>query len=258
MKTYVVGNWKMHFDINQSSVYLHKICRRLTARRGVAVAVAPSFLALQPLNLQMARHQHQGIYLAAQNVATKDEGAYTGEISAVQLRSLVQFAIVGHSERRHIYGETNKDIRAKVLQCRKNRITPILCVGETAGERDFGETQDVLRDQVLSGVSEIGKDELDKIIIAYEPVWAISSTGEAQLASPSEVAQNVAFIRKLLTETYGKEAEETPILYGGSVNATNAGGYLTVPGVNGLLVGGASLILDEFCGIVEVAKRVRK
>ena len=90
MKTYVVGNWKMHFDINQSSVYLHKICRRLTARRGVAVAVAPSFMALQPLSLQMARHQHQGVYLCAQNVATKDEGAYTGEVSAQQLRGVVQ------------------------------------------------------------------------------------------------------------------------------------------------------------------------
>lgn len=258
MKTYVVGNWKMHFDINQSSVYLHKICRRLTARRGVAVAVAPSFMALQPLALQMARHQHQGIYLCAQNVATKDEGAYTGEVSAQQLRGVVQYCIVGHSERRHIFGETNKDVRAKVAQCRKNRITPILCVGETAGERDFGETRDVLRDQVLSGVSEVAKDEIDKIIIAYEPVWAISSTGEAQLASPDEVAKNVRFIRDLLEQTYGEEAKSTPILYGGSVNATNAGGYLTVPGVNGLLIGGASLILDEFCDIVEVAKRVSK
>ena len=140
----------------------------------------------------------------------------------------------------------------------RNKITPILCIGETESERAFGETADVIRDQLLGGLSEIGDDMVDKVIIAYEPIWAISSTKEAKLASPDEVHEVVKLIRKVLTDTYGKKkAENMPVLFGGSVNPSNAGGYLTVPGVNGLLVGGSSLILSEFTGIIETAKRVR-
>ena len=140
----------------------------------------------------------------------------------------------------------------------RNKITPILCIGETESERAFGETADVIRDQLLGGLSEIGEEDVSKVIVAYEPVWAISSAKSSKLASPDEVAEEIRLIREILTEVYGeKTAEETPILFGGSVNPSNAGAYLTVPGVNGLLIGSASLILSEFTDIIEVAKRVK-
>ena len=133
-----------------------------------------------------------------------------------------------------------------------------MCIGETESERAFGETADAIRDQLASGLSQVGDDELDKIVIAYEPVWAISSVKSAKLATPDEVAEVVRLIRETLKEIYGKDAaENVPVLFGGSVNASNAGSYLTVPGVNGLLIGGASLILGEFVDIIEIAKRVR-
>jgi triosephosphate isomerase len=149
-------------------------------------------------------------------------------------------------------------IAKKVGAAIRNRITPILCIGETESERAFGETADVIRDQLLGGLSEVGDDDLSKVIVAYEPVWAISSTKSSKIASPDEIADVVKLIRKTLADTYGiKATEGVPVLFGGSVNPSNAGAYLTVPGVNGLLVGGASLILNQFIDIIEVAKRVR-
>ena len=222
--------------------------------RDVEVVVAPSTLALQPLSLQIDRHKMK---LAAQNAFYRDYGAFTGEISFSQLRGLVDYAIVGHSERRYIFGENDKMIQKKVAAAVRNKITPILCIGETESERAFGETRDVIRDQLMGGLSEVGDDGISKVMVAYEPVWAISSTKAAKLASPDEIAEAVKLIREILTEMYGaKVAEKVPVLFGGSVNSSNAGAYLTVPGVNGLLVGGASLILSEFVDIIGVAKRV--
>ena len=149
-------------------------------------------------------------------------------------------------------------IQKKVAAAVRNKITPILCVGETESERAFGETADVIRDQVIGGLADVSEEDIDKVIIAYEPVWAISSTKAAKLASPDDVAEAVKLIREILREIYDKETvEKLPILFGGSVNPSNAGAYLTVPGVNGLLIGGSSLILSEFTGIIEIAKRVR-
>ena len=149
-------------------------------------------------------------------------------------------------------------IQKKVAGAIRNKITPILCIGETESERAFGETADVIRDQLVGGLSEVADDELSKVIIAYEPVWAISSTKASKLAAPDDIADAVKLIRKTLEETYGKEvAEKVPVLFGGSVKPSNAGAYLTVPGVNGLLIGGSSLILSEFTDIIEVAKRVK-
>ena len=205
--------------------------------------------------MQVDRHK---IKLCAQNAFYRDYGAFTGEISFSQLRGIVDYAIVGHSERRYILGEDDKMIAKKVAGAIRNKITPILCIGETESERAFGETADVIRDQLVGGLSEVSDDDIDKVIIAYEPVWAISSTKSAKLATPDEVAEVVKLIRKNLADIYGtKVAENIPVLFGGSVNPSNAGAYLTVPGVNGLLVGGASLILGEFIDIIETAKRVR-
>ena len=256
MKTYIVGNWKLNFTVGEASIYLHKLLKTLPNYRDLEVVVAPSFLALQPLSLQIDRHKMK---LAAQNGFYRDTGAYTGEVSFAQLRGMVNYAIIGHSERRYVLREDDKMIAKKVAAAIRNRITPILCIGEIESERTFGETADVIRDQLIGGLSEVSDDELSKVIIAYEPVWAISSAKSARLAAPDEIREVVNLIRKTLVDTYGaKSAEEVPVLFGGSVNATNAGGYLMIPGVNGLLVGSASLILSEFVDIIDKAKRVRE
>ena len=157
MKTYIVGNWKMNFTIGESSIYLHKLLRRISPVRGMQIAVAPSLIALQPLSLQLDRKK---IKLVAQNCCSKDFGAYTGETAVAQLRGLVDFCIVGHSERRYVFNETDKEIRDKVAACVRNNIAAILCIGETESERAFGETADVIRDQLSSGLSEIGDDDI--------------------------------------------------------------------------------------------------
>ena len=254
MKTYVVGNWKLNFNVGEASIYLHKLQKKLPNYRDVEVIVAPPILALQPLSLQIDRHKMK---LAAQNAFYRDFGAYTGETSFNQLRGLVDYVIIGHSERRHIFGEDDKMIGKKVAAAIRNKITPILCVGEIESERAFGETADVLSDQIASGLMDVSEEDIDNVIIAYEPVWAISSTKAAKYASPEEVAEAVKMIRAGIEKIYGKKvAENLPILFGGSVNPSNAGAYLTVPGINGALMGGSSLILDEFIDIINIAKRV--
>ena len=255
MKTYIVGNWKLNFTIGEASIYLHKLLKSLPNYRDIEVVVAPSTIALQPLSLQIDRHKMK---LAAQNAFYRDYGAFTGEIAFSQLRGLVDYAIIGHSERRYIFREDDKMVAKKVAAAIRNKVTPILCIGETESERAFGETADVIRDQLIGGLSEVADDDLDKVVIAYEPVWAISSTKAAKLAAPDEIAEAVKLIRDNLAEVYGaKLSEQVPVLFGGSVNPSNAGAYLMVPGVNGLLMGGSSLILSEFTDIIETAKRVR-
>lgn len=255
MKSYIVGNWKLNFNVGEASVYLHKIQKKIANYRDIEVVVAPTALCLQPLSLQLERSK---IKLAAQNAFYQDFGAYTGEISFAELAGLVNYAIIGHSERRYIFHEDDKMIAKKVAAAIRNKITPILCIGETESERAFGETADVIRDQLLGGLSEIGAEDVSSVIVAYEPIWAISSTKDAKIATPDEIAEVVEMIRKNLKEVYGsKTAESVPVLFGGSVKPTNAGAYLTTPGVNGLLIGGASLILEQFTDIIDIAKRVK-
>ncbi len=255
MKTYIVGNWKLNFTVGEASIYLHKLLKAMPNYRDIEVVVAPSTIALQPLSLQIDRHVMK---LAAQNAFYRDFGAFTGEVSFSQLRSVVDYCIIGHSERRNILGESDKMVQKKVAAAIRNKITPILCVGELESERAFGETRDVIRDQLIGGLGEVSDDELDKVIIAYEPVWAISSTKGARAAGLEDISDAVILIREILDEVYGKgRAKDIPVLFGGSVNSSNAGAYLALPGVDGLLVGGASLILSEFVDIVKAAKRVR-
>ena len=255
MKTYIVGNWKMNFTVGESSVFLHKIMRKLHASRDLVVAVAPSTIALQPLSLQIDRRK---IKLAAQNTYQRDLGAFTGETAVSQLHGIVDYCIVGHSERRYIFHESDKDIRDKVAACIRNRITPILCIGETEAERTFNETKDVLHDQLFGGLSDVSIEDIPKVIIAYEPIWAISSTQGARIATPDDVADVAKMVRKMLSTTYGaKVADKVPFLFGGSVNTSNAGAYLTTPGVNGLLISKSSLTLDPFIDIIKIAKKVK-
>lgn len=254
MKTFIVGNWKMNFTVGEASIYLHKLLKRTKPAKNLEVVVAPSTIALQPLSLQADRKK---IKLSAQNFYFRDYGAYTGEVSIAQLKDIVDYSIVGHSERRYIFHETDKDIREKVAAAIRGGIRPILCIGETETERDFGETEGVLKDQLFGGLQDVSEEDLHKVIIAYEPVWAISSVKGTKLASPDDIQKSVDIIHKHLSAKFGKEiAEKIPVLYGGSVNPHNAEAYLSINGVNGLLIGGASLIADQFDAIIEIAKRV--
>ena len=250
-KKLIIGNWKMNLNVHDASVYLHKLDVEIQGHRDVEVVLAPTALALQPLSLQVNRHKMK---LAAQNFFWRDFGAYTGEVAATQLRGLVNYGLVGHSERRHVFGETIKDTREKVHAALRNQFTPVLCIGETQSERTNGETKDILHDQLVGGLANVTSEEIDSIVIAYEPVWAI---GTGNNASPHDVADAVLAIRSQIRHLYGKEkAASIRILYGGSVTADSASDYLHVDGVNGLLIGGASLKLHEFGSIIKKAHNI--
>ncbi len=249
-KRLIIGNWKMNLDVHGSSLYLHALANRIKTRRDVEVVLAPTMLALQTLSIQVNYRQFK---LAAQNFYWRDHGPYTGEVSATQLRGIVQYGLVGHSERRHVFHETDKDTRAKVQAAIRNNIRPVLCIGETIQERTNGETDMVLHDQLIGGLANITSEELDQVVIAYEPVWAI---GTGVNAKPHDVTQAVKTIRSQLAHLYGKKAaSDVQVLYGGSVTAESASDYLALPELDGLLVGGASLDEYVFADIVEKAHR---
>ena len=247
-KKLIVGNWKMHLNTHQASLLVHKLSDLIPVKRSVEVVLAPNSLVLQSLSLQV---DHRQFKLAAQNCYWRDEGAFTGEISATMLRGLTQYVIIGHSERRHIFHEHDRDIRHKVQAVIRNNMKPILCVGETARERADDEALHVLHDQIVSGLLNVTSEEIKDIVIAYEPVWAIG-TGDSAL--PHDVSVAVKAIRKQIRSLYGRvAAEEVRVLYGGSTKANNAASYLEVDGVDGLLVGGASLDAHEFAAIAKTA-----
>lgn len=238
----------MNLTIHEASLYVHKLAKVVKKHRNVEVVLAPGMLTLPTLSLQVDRRQFK---LAAQNLYWRDEGAFTGEVSAHQLRGLVDYAIIGHSERRHIFNENNKDIRAKVQAAVRHGIIPILCVGETAHERSENETAAVLHDQIIAGVANLTSEELRQVVIAYEPVWAI---GSGNNALPKDVEMIIGHIRRQIEHLYGKEiAKDICVLYGGSVSPGNASNYLTVDGIDGLLIGGASLQAEAFSEMVEQA-----
>ncbi len=252
-KKLIIGNWKMNLGVHEASLYVHTLAERVKSHRNVEVVLAPTILALQTLSLQVNYRQFK---LAAQNFYWRDHGAFTGEVSATQLRGIVQYGIVGHSERRHVFNESDKDTRAKVQAALRNGIRPILCVGETAGERALGETQDVIHDQLIGGLANVTSEELESVIVAYEPVWAIG-TGDS--AVPHDVTLAARAVRSQLKHLYGaKAAESVQVIYGGSVTAHSAADYLALPEIDGLLVGGASLDPEAFTAIIEKAHQSSK
>lgn len=247
-KKLIVGNWKMNLNMHEASLYVHKLAKQVPVHNDVEVVLCPNLLTLQSLSLQI---NHRQFKLGAQNAYWRDHGAYTGEVSATMLHGLVKYVIVGHSERRHIFHEHDKEIRFKVQAVIRNRMTPILCVGETAAERADGEMNHVLHDQIVSGLLNVTSEEVESLVIAYEPVWAI---GTGNNAMPRDVASAVDVIRKQVASLYGKTAAgNLRVLYGGSVSADNAAEYLDVPGIDGLLIGGTSLNAHDFSAIVEKA-----
>lgn len=252
-KKLIVGNWKMNLNVGEASMFVLKLTRLTEVHNDVEAVLAPTALALQTVSLQIDRRQFK---LASQNHHWRDEGPYTGEISANQLRGIVQYAIVGHSERRHIFGETDKDIRMKIQSAYRNGLKPILCVGETAIDRAEGETNSVIQDQIAGGLGNVTSEEAEDLAIAYEPVWAV---GTGRNAMPEDVVEVAKMIRSQLKHLFGaKIAKNTRILYGGSVSVDNAMGYLKAEGIDGLLIGGVSLDSQGFSTIVNRAHDVSK
>lgn len=251
MKKLIIGNWKMNLNMQDASLYLHKLSEMIPAQRTVDVVVAPSMLTLQSLSLQVNRRQFK---LAAQNSYWRDQGAYTGEVATAHLRGVVDYVIIGHSERRYLFMESDKEIRAKVQSAIRNNLQPVLCVGETASERANGEARDTLNDQLMGGLANLTADELDELVVAYEPVWAV---GTGDNATPDDVKEAVAIIRRQIGQLFGvKASKAVRVLYGGSVNIDNAESYLKITGVDGLLIGGASLDAHQFAEIVDKAYKL--
>ena len=249
-KKLIIGNWKMNLNMQEASLYLHKLMEVLKPHRDVEVVVSPTTLTLQSLSLQINRRIAK---LAAQNCYWRDHGAYTGEVPAAHLRGIADYVLIGHSERRYIFIESDKDIRLKVQAAIRNRLQPILCIGETAQERALGETRDVLADQLTSGLANVTAEELDRVVIAYEPIWAI---GTGDNAKPVDVKKATQMIRQHVAHLYGKKAaEEVRILYGGSITVDSAADYLAISGLDGLLVGAASLDIHQFTEIIEKAHK---
>jgi len=247
-KKLIVANWKMNLNMQEASLFVHKLSDLVPVRNDVEVVLCPNMLTLQSLSLQINNRQFK---LGAQNSYWRDSGAFTGEVSATMLRGLVKYVLVGHSDRRHKFHEHDKEIRHKIQAVVRNRMTPILCVGETASERADGETMHVLHDQIVSGLLNVTSEEVEDIVIAYEPVWAL---GTGDNAMPRDVVAAAGVIRKQVASLYGKKAaENVRVLYGGSVTPDNAGDYLSIKGVDGLLIGGASLNANDFAAIAEKA-----
>lgn len=246
----IVGNWKMHLTTHEASTLLHRLHEHIPAHKDVEVVLAPSLLSLQPLSVELDRHKFR---LAAQNAYQKDEGAFTGEVSFSMLRDLVHYALIGHSERRIHFHDSLEVVRDKVAAAVRNKITPILCVGETEQERKAGETKQVIHDQVTTALSNLTSRDIEDLVIAYEPVWAIG-TGVA--AKPEQITSAIKYIRYQIKELYGQKASENVrVIYGAGVEPEFVSSILSLEGVDGLLPGSASLNYHKFAGIVEAAHK---
>lgn len=250
----IVGNWKMHLSVHEASLLAKRLNDRITPHRSVEVVLAPSLLSLQPLSLEIDRRKFR---LAAQNAFYKDEGAYTGEVSFTMLRGLADYVLVGHSERRIYFGENLEIVRDKVQAAVRNGIKPILCVGETHQERAAGETRRVIHDQVTTALYNLTAEEVEDVVIAYEPVWAISTFGNSGPAKPQDIKSAIDWIRHVVSELYSeKRAKDMRVIYGASVDPEFVGSILGLDGVDGLLPGAASLNYHQFAAIVEGAYRL--
>lgn len=249
MKRIIVANWKMNLTLSQSETMLARL--RANIKKPTSnVVVCPSFVSLNSVANIIKSYSDAKLFTGAQNINEHDEGPFTGEVSGEMLQGLADYCIVGHSERRNIFGETDETIAKKIAACFRNKIIPILCVGENLHQREEGLAKRTIMDQLEQDLSEVTNEEVRNIIIAYEPVWAI---GTGQNASPHDVEEVMIEIQKYLHNKYGEAvATKLRILYGGSVNADNAKSYLDITYCDGLLVGGASLNYQEFAKICQL------
>jgi triosephosphate isomerase len=241
----IAGNWKMNTDRAAAVALAKGIVNGVDEFRAVDLLVCPPSVYLAPVGEVVAG---TSIALGAQNMYHEANGAFTGELSAAMLRDVgCSHVILGHSERRHILGETDADVNKKTLAALAAGLVPIVCVGELLAEREANQTAAVIRRQFESSLAGVSADQIERTVIAYEPVWAI---GTGKVATPEQAEAVHADLRKLLVERYNeRSAAKVRILYGGSVKASNAGELLAQPNIDGALVGGASLKADDFLGI---------
>jgi triosephosphate isomerase (TIM) len=245
----VAGNWKMHKTESQAEEYIQALLPRVCTVSDVDVAICVPFTDLRAM-VDSARGSRVEVY--AQNMHHELEGAFTGEVSAPMLAELdVAGVVLGHSERRELFGESNRALAAKVPAALQAGLAPILCVGETEAEREAGETERKLRNQIGEDLAAVPDEQLHEVAIAYEPIWAI---GTGKVATPEQAQEAIAFVRALLAGRSEQAAERVRILYGGSVKPENAAELLALPDVDGALVGGASLDAESFAAIVTAAR----
>jgi len=254
-KPIFAANWKMNKGASETEDFIKSFLSKTQGLNLPAdIVIAPSFVSLPKLadllhNSNPGKNAH-AIQIASQNCSEYDSGAYTGEVSVLMLREFfVHYVILGHSERRAIYGENNATINAKIKKAREANLKPIFCIGETLEQREGGKLESVLRSQLAEGLKEISEKDLSDIVIAYEPVWAI---GTGVTASSEQAQEAHAFVRSVITELYGPEtAAKVRIQYGGSVKPGNAAELMACPDIDGALIGGAALDPQSFLEIIK-------
>jgi triosephosphate isomerase len=247
-KNIVAGNWKMNKTLQEGLELAKGLDAALKGKSlNCDVIIGTPFIHLASV---AAAIDTKVIAVAAENCADKESGAYTGEVSAAMVKSTgAEYVILGHSERRSYYGETYEILKEKVQLALANNLKPIFCIGEVKEEREANKQNEVVKAQLEGSVFNLSAEDFSKLVIAYEPVWAI---GTGLTATPEQAQEIHAFIRSLIADKYGKEvADNTTILYGGSCNAKNAKGLFSNPDIDGGLIGGASLKVDDFCAIVD-------
>jgi triosephosphate isomerase (TIM) len=247
---FIAGNWKMHKTNAEAAAFLDDFLPEAGGRPDVDVAICAPFTALRTVAERTAGGP---VITAAQNMHEAPAGAFTGEVSAPMLAELgVRAVVLGHSERRQLFGETDAALQRKVPAALEAGLLPILCVGETEDEREAGEMQRKLRGQVQIGLADVQNDRLPALVVAYEPIWAI---GTGNTATPDQAQEAIAFVRALLGDRSRDAAGAVRVLYGGSVNPGNAEELLAQPDIDGALVGGASLDPGDFAAIVAASPR---
>lgn len=253
-KPFLAGNWKMHKTIPEAVEMVKALKEESPQLTDAELVVIPPYTMLSEVKKVI---EGSTIQLGAQNIFWEEKGAFTGEISPPMLKDAgCQYVTIGHSERRQYFGETNETVNKKIKAALAHELTPIMCIGESLEEREKGNTMDKVGTQINSGLEGLGKDEIRRIVIAYEPIWAI---GTGVTATPSQAEEVHSFIRKKLTEKYGNEiASYAIILYGGSVKPANTYSILKENNINGALVGGASLEADSFIQITKEAIKAYK
>jgi triosephosphate isomerase len=245
----IAGNWKMNLDRAQAVALAEAVAARSDAADTVDLVLCPPSVYLDAVSQAVAGSR---VAVGAQNIYFESNGAFTGEISAPMVVDVgCRYVILGHSERRHVLGETNEDVNKKVAAALAAELTPIVCLGELLSEREAGRTSDVIRTQFEGSLAGVTAEQMGSIVLAYEPVWAI---GTGKVATPQQAEEVHTDLRKILADRYNNEvAEAVRIQYGGSVKASNAAELLERNNIDGALVGGASLKVDEFLGIVAAA-----
>lgn len=244
-KKVIAGNWKMNMLPNETINFIEGLSQEIKNVKNEIILCVP----YTDLFYALLTAQNTNIKIGAQNMHWKEKGAYTGEISGQMLKSIgVEYVIIGHSERRQYFAETDETVNLKVKSALENNLKPIICVGETLEQREHGETEKIIESQIKLALKDLTKEQIRAIIIAYEPVWAI---GTGKTATPEEANNVIKYIRKQIKELYNEEiAENIIIQYGGSVKASNAEELFNMSDIDGALVGGASLNFKEFSEIV--------